>query len=555
MDFLDNRRFDLFAFAIIILIGLMYWLFYEPVLYSDDWWFNVEAPLTGQLDYGVSFHTNARLLVNLPRHIQYDIAGLNFHFQYAFLWVVDVSAIIVFYLLLRRVMPEFPVHSLTASILLFLYPADFTHTWLTMISIRISMVFLFLYGWALYEYILRSKIWLIVAANLLLLLTYMLYDGSFGIATAWCVLMGGLIYYKTRNIKRVAVALSPLVIGVMLIVWRVVISPAVVDNVTNSARLSLQPGTLFRRLTRGYQILIWAWTAPIREWLEIGSNWVVLGGLLGVEALLITVASVLNRGKNTSTAERDADRRRFLRLLVGGGVLCTAGFVPVIAAYTPVLTSLDSRFNLFALPGAAVMLVAGLGLIAAFTVKERRAYKYVVLAGALPLVVIGILVQVQNKRAIQQAWYEQTSILTGLYDVVPDIEDHSGVIVVVDNYANITGNPVSLWKRTPFYADWDVSSALRVAYANETLSGGQLLLDRADEYVVDGEGIRSMPWAWRDPLPDEILVLAYYDQASGTVTILDRAQAEAMLDTSLPDYDPTARIGEHLPEGTTYRIR
>jgi hypothetical protein len=349
--------------------------------------------------------------------------------------------------------------------------------------------------------------------------------------------------------------LSPLVIGAMLIVWRVVISPAVVDVATNSTRLSLQPGTLFSRLTQGYQMLVLAWTAPITEWLKIGSNWVVLGGLLGVETLPIAIVSMLNRGKDTSTTECNVDRRFFLKLLVGGGVLCTAGFVPIITAYTPVLTTLDSRFNLFALPGAAVMLVAGLGLITAFTVKERRAYNYVVLAGALPLVVIGILVQVQNKRAIQQAWHEQVSILTSLYDVVPDIEDHSGVIVIVDDYANITGSSVSLWKRTPFYASWDVSSALRVAYANETLSGGQLLLDRADEYVVDGEGIRTMPWVWQDPLPDETLVLVYYDQTRKVVATLDRAQAEAMLDTVLPDYDPTARIGEQLPEGNTYRLR
>ncbi len=158
--------------------------------------------------------------------------------------------------------------------------------------------------------------------------------------------------------------------------------------------------------------------------------------------------------------------------------------------------------------------------------------------------ITGSLVQVQNKRAIQQAWYEQTAILNSLHEVVPDLEDHSGVIIVIDNYEDISGSPVSLWERTPFYADWDVSSALRVTYANETLSGGQLLLEQANKYVVDGDGIRSMPWAWRDPIPDETLVVVYYDQASGTVTILDRAQVEALLNTTLPDYNPDSRIRE-----------
>ncbi|MBN1991845.1 MAG: hypothetical protein JW953_04025 [Anaerolineae bacterium] len=537
-----------FAIGLMVIGAASYWLFYAPILYGDDW-----SHIIGRW-YGDSLKwfdwTERRPLLEAPILMLHAVFGLNLHAFYVVLWGLNVLAAIQLYFLMLRFMPDNAPLAFSVAALFLVYPADFTHMWLTMVGIRLVVVLTLLYAYLLVIYVdtgCRVALWI---AIICLLLSFGIYEAQFGVAMAWGVLLFFLIKKTSSWRDRLGLWL-PLILGLIFMFWRTIgyLLIGVNDNYLN--RFQLTPLVLMERLILGYRVMVWAWLEPLvyafylNKWQAIIAFFlaVIICGFIGdVISRLCKLQRVTLKQK-----EHLALIRRFMWVMLTGGLFIAIGYIPVIAVDSPNLSPLGSRANIFAQFGAAVTIVALLATLILFRARRSSQLNFVVLTGMAPLFFWGVAAQARVQYDNRIAWEEQKQIWHELFSLAPDLKDKTVIYFILSGDTNEKPSFNPNGKRLPLDASWVATSALNVLYGKHDLRGevfDQKLLFTADGFIRKKlflkEGARNL-WAETVTPYNQIIFMAY-DGTPKRLRIIEDLRAEGLVDFPVPDYNPYKHI-------------
>ncbi len=533
---------------------LAYGVRHTPVLYSDDWAFIVGQYVHDDLKW-LDWY-DRRPLIEMPLLIVTGLFGLNTGALYLVLIALQVIAAWQLYALLRRCNAGPHSFALLVSLLFLVFPADYTRTWLTMIPNWVAMNLLLVYAHLLLSYAAQGRIWLLIAANLVLLVSLGIYEAQLGLALAWALLLP-LLRRGAPRARRLAL-LTPLVVGLIFTVWRTVGVPAVGGTDPYLQHLRFTPLMLSFRAVYGLAILIWSWAVALREALQVDSKLLLIGLVVVVVVMFALIGFIFARvsqvaGRPLAKDQRIGMMRKAFVLMALGGTLAIAGFMPVTSIYLPNLSGVGSRVNLFAIPGASLSIGALLWLIALLLGRKEEQINLVMMFSALPLLLIGVWTQAWVRQDATLAWQEQKMIWAGLTKIVPNLVDDTAVYIVLPDEP---GQPAARnWRRTALTRPWDVSSGLQVLYDNESLQGNRFLFSsrgglRGPRLLP--EGVTAYP-AQEDPVPYAATLFVIYDGATHAVRIVEDLEAELSLPWTPTGYAPQSRITEPPASGFPHR--
>ncbi len=545
LDIMKHRYFDLLVAALMfaIVMGVSYGGFYAPVIFSDDWSHIVGGLLDNR--WPVIDWTTSRPLVHLPILLIYSLFGLNIHAFYWILFLSQWGAAVGTYSLLKKIIPN---HSLVFLVVLlsFVYPADYTHTWLNMVHVRFGFVMLLLYAWLIFLYRDKNSRVALIISLLVLLVSLGIYEGHLGLALGWAVLLF-LISKKLPWSRRIAL-LSPFVIVGFFSIWRIygIARIGVYDSYIEQIHFS--PGLFLERLWIGCKVLVWCWIVPFQQAFGGGPDF-VLGYLryyllIAVTIILGWLIAILT-GKKFSHSplllkdEKIREYRMAVALFVTGVLFTSLGYIPIIMLFPPNLSSLDSRVNVFALLGASLSIVALLYIFAVFLARYREQVCLLLAVSVIPLLTIGVMVQLWVQYDIKTAWSEQKLIWSELFDIAPTLTDYTHIIVVLPGYQE--SKDYVTWKRTPLWAEWDVTAAIKVLYGNKTLSADVFFPDLYCMMEFRPEGIASL-WWYGHVIPYERTIIVTFDGEPRRLRLVEDLQTDLGLTWPTVDYKPHSRI-------------
>jgi len=227
-------------------------------------------------------------------------------------------------------------------------------------------------------------------------------------------------------------------------------------------------------------------------------------------------------------------------LFVVGVILVVAGYVPIGLLYEPSLNSLASRVNLFALLGASLIIVSLLYGCALLVARTRQQVMRLVLAGAIPLMIVGIATQVMVQYDIRVAWVEQKHIWAELFTLIPNLAADTTVCFVLDGNQDRVG--FANWQRTPLSSNWEVTGGLQVLYGNDSLRGEVLFSDVNvyGETILAEDGVVDF-WTGR-VAPYDSVVFVFYEEHAKRLSLLDDLSSVLPVNQTAPMYAPRARI-------------
>lgn len=545
------------ALAILAAAALVAWLAYgvryAPVLFSDDWAFIVDQYIYGTLQW--LDWSNRRPLLDAPIIMATGLFGLNTRALYWVLVGLVVLAALQLYGLLRRTDAGSRSFSLLAALIFLVFPADYTRTWLTMIGIWSAMNLLLFYAHLLLSYANKGAIWLLVTACLVLLVSLGIYEAQLGLASAWALAL--LLIRRDIPLARKIALLTPIAVGLLFLAWRILGAPAtgVVDPYI--AHIQFNPQGIVLRIVFGLGLLVWSWAVVVREALQLDNKLALVGLVVLACGLFALIGFVLARMSLPDAPPDSRHRwqlqmRKALVLLLAGGALTVAGFLPIVSIYLPSLSGVGTRFSLFALPGASLAVAALLWMIGILLGRSERRAEMIMLSSALPLLLIGIWTQVWVRHDAAKNWETQKLIWSGLASAAPNFTDGTAVYFILPRYSEQP--TMHNWHRTPMDAPWEVTSALRVLYDNSSLRGDRMFLDNKPRYrspqLVD-DGIVEY-WT-QEKIPYESAVFVAYDDQSHAVRVVDDLQTELSLPWSPSGYAPRARITTPPANGYQHR--
>jgi hypothetical protein len=169
-----------------------------------------------------------------------------------------------------------------------------------------------------------------------------------------------------------------------------------------------------------------------------------------------------------------------------------------------------------------------------------------VLAGVLPLVLLGMMVQMQVQYDDRIAWQEQKQIWQELFVLAPDFKDGTGIIFILsDNEQspslNVNGIRPALGPKS------QVKTALNMLYGRRDLDGDVFIreiLFMNHEFIRKElfleEGVRS--YTGTQPIPYDQTIFMAYDGNPRQLRVIEDLSAENLVDFPVPNYAPYDRI-------------
>lgn len=517
---------------LMVIAVVSYGSFYTPAIFGDDWSSTIEYLTRGGQSW-IAWRYR-RPFAFAVRIWLFSLFGMNIDAFYVVLGALHLVAAAQLYFLLLRFVPRSSNFPLVVAAIFVVHPATYTNMNLTMVSIKMVLCLVLLYAWLLLVYAEKGHLLVLGCALLSLLVAYGFYDAQLGVACVWPLML--MVVFRHKSLKRRLSLLAALVLSGIFSLWRTVGQPAIEVNDPYLSQLVLAPRLLLHRLLLGYKVSLgWAWTTPIEylfPWLP-GPKYVflLLGGMaLALWWLLRRFA--YPQGHHAPDPEKSIAQpleqrwstiRSFALLSLSGLILAGAGYVPVIAAVLPNLSSFASRVNLFASPGSAIFLVSTLMIGALLFARNQQQVKVLFLASAMPFLLLSIATQSLVQYHTRIAWHEQKSIWQQLFSIAPDFEDETKVVLIVPDYQGRVG--YRNWQRTPLGAPWEVSSAIRVLYDNPTLSATLVFPDIAKyhEAILTPQGVYQASLTPEGVYEPSLASRRVYEPGVGTLTTYKRS--------------------------------
>lgn len=556
--------------------GLCFLPGYAPVLYSDDWAVFGQLYIFGGLP--MIDWNNRRPLVYSGFKLLLDLFGLNLKALYfADIFVIFLCAVLVFFLA-RRLFPRHKFLALPAALLFLVYPVDLTRMWLiqnyTWI-IYLGTLFALL---LLFDFAVEGRGWKLAAALPLIALPLGAYEAQLGIVMAWC----GLLAAFTRKIPfpRRLLLLLPLGIGGIFAVWRGFIQPAVFN--IHDPYMEFQVNLSFfllllYRFIAAIPVFVNCWVQPFSNLLGISMRRMLFfwGAAVAFSAWLALwvskehISSAAKDGQEPaahenppsqaalpdfqtnrlSWHEKNQEACHLLAPFATGVVMLLAGYFPAVIAFTPSLTGVASRANMFAIFGGTLALASVIALIAILVTANRSQMRIVVLSVLIPLLLVGVTQQIWNQNEARLAWMEQKHFWRALMQALPNLKDGTTLIVVKPH--KILDRP---FQRLPITMEWEVTAGLQVLYNNPSLRGmlytpGQIQVP--GDARLNPDGVQSFYSNSR--IPYDQVVFVYYLPGAKEVRAIDRINSEIPVEFQVQGYGPQRLILPDPPQSTPYR--
>lgn len=546
---------------------------YAPILYYDDWLTFGQQYLFGGLE--LIDLTNRRPLLDTVAKILLGVFGLDVKaLYYAHIFVIFLCAVMVFFLA-RRLFSGHRFLALPAALLFLVYPVDLTRMWLSMNYIWITYLMTLVVLYLMLDYAEKGGLWKPALALPLIIFPLGAYESSFGLVIAWSVLLA----FFTRGIssRRRTMLLYPIGIGVLFVIWRFVIQPAIFHVHDPYIAMGFETdqsliAKFLDRLSPIVPVFVNAWILPFSSLLGVSPRrmMVLVGAAIAAVGLLVLWVTrehgaFIRTGKTApsdsanetslyhpvnqlSRAEMQKESLQLLKPFSIGIVMFVAGFFPYILIVKPALDWFSSRANMFAIFGAALAASAGIALIGMWITRNRLQMRLIVLSAMVPFILMGITQQIWNQNEARLAWAEQKHFWRALFQAVPNLKDGTTLVVAMPY-----DNPKQPYGRLPYIAEWELTAGLKVLYNNPTLKAIPYTPNHSEGIGyghLEPEGVFSYTTG---VTPYDQVVLVYYIQGSYEVKIVEQLNAEFPLDFAVEGYAPEKHLLPNPPPSTPYR--
>ena len=512
-----------YGIAALVVLGLRTYgsTVFLPIVVADDWYWIHDA-LNDRLT--CPDWRNVRPLSECWRLVLYRVFGVDLVMFRAAALLASMLGAVLLYLLLGQLWLTSGLVALSVAALFLVHPADLSRAWMSMGS-NWAAYDLFLAGSVLLTAFWRGRGWWAWAVAMgLVVLSLGIYEAHIGLALAYSVAL--FLASGTQTLAHRLALLAPALLVILFVLWRGLASslPGVSENY-GMAEASLSPLLLLERMVLGYRTTIqWAWTLPLLRvfpWLtSLGGDpgvtaTVAVAGLAGF-LLLVGVAAArlgLLRHLGDSPVTRGLLARRWLPMLGTGLLAVGAAYFPVIVRFSPHMGFIHSRLNSLASIGAAMTVVAALGLTAVFlggrSGRAEPAYVFMVAC----LVFASVAVQFVAQRDAVLSWREQKRVWQQLLALAPDLAPNTTVLLLVPQYPDRLA-----W---PFEAAVDhIGDTLWVLYGHGDLEGYYVYGGLEALGLVE-RGIRVDLYGQDAWIPDDLVIpygsalLLRYDRDTG----------------------------------------
>lgn len=437
----------------------------SPPLHSDDWTLVADVITRGSKFFDLS---NRRPLLNLPYFLFYYPFGLRIAYWYVVHFLV-VSAIgVLLKFLLDNAFPTFRKYTLPITILALVYPLDFTKPWLIHIHAHFVFVLALLSIYLLFSYIKTGKLLPIILANLLFIISLLIYEAGFGLVMMASVV---LLLASIKSDRKWSIGLiSVLLTGVLFVFWRIIVQPRIFpveDNYLN--QLTFSPITFITRFGKTTFLAIYSWIGPLI--LKFGQAKYFIFLIIVLVCVLFFVFLVVRFLRKVKSTNGTDNKTQSLQPLFGmfiiGILFWASGYIPTILYSSPGIVGDDTRFSLFSTPGAALTLAAALLIISQITSIHTKKANIVLIF----FITMALLLQIRSNNQRISAWNTQKEFWNSVLRELPNLKDETNLFAIVDS--SVTRQ----YDFSPFWGNWEVRSALRILYNNFTLNAAYLFID------------------------------------------------------------------------------
>jgi hypothetical protein len=571
---LQKLPVDLLSSLAILLVGLAAFVPELRLrLVQDDWTLVVANSVFGRSPAFDWFRD--RPLDGLVFNLLYRLFGLE-------LWIYSLINLLLFlgcaflvYKILERGFPAYRPAALLTALLVIVYPANFTATWLTMINNHVSWLLCLLAVWLLLVYSEEGSIGRLALSHLLFFLPLWIYEGPLGFAASCILLVSlrwalkqGRLGWKLLRRRTLWALLSPAVWLLVFALMKLVVRPlSGVRGSYTSGFAEVKPAFVWEKLLQ-VVVLLRAWLEPL---VELAKGWglvpgrplllvglaLLVGLCMGLGALWLRWRKGRSSRKTLSDPANDFSSGCFaptpantpfdspppfgwrgLALLLLLGMLgIVLAYFPAIFVRAPNLGDISTRSNLFSIPFAAGMLVALVAFAARRLSDSKKTWQILLALGVLPLLALGIYTQNLLQSRWNDAWEKQKDLLGQLFELAPGFEPGTTVVVALKGYQEM-----GPYDHPPLYSAWEIVDALRVLYEDPTLNGGVYFPEAEifSEVALTRTGLLN--FQPRNKVPYSQAVFFLYNENTGRLELVQDLKEVLSIPYQDPQYDPQRRI-------------
>jgi hypothetical protein len=471
---------------------------------------------------------------------------LHFEYYYFFNFLTLFSAALLVYIIVKRVFPGQPWIASLVALTYMIYPVDYTRTWFIMIYIRFWWLVSLGVIWLLLKYVSSGKTWVYLLAMSGIAFPLGAYEGQLGILLLTSILIAIFSIHKPVK-RRVVIPVGVFGIGFGFLFWRTYLQEKFYEiNDAYVQTLQFNPAILVERFVHGLYIFFIGWLEPIQDQLR-AMNFNFVPWLLLYIVICFAIILWISSREFQIADQKISIVKTYLVIFMAGLAFWFAGYIPIIALYSPMLRGMGSRVNLFAIPGAALMLVSGLAMIATFITNSILIQRFTLFAMILPFVIASVFVQLQINRENQIAWETQKKIWNDLFATVPNIQDQKSVVIIIPGYEQLRP-----FQSYPFLSSWEIEAGAQVLYNNPKIGGNYYYKDvQPTELLFTKNGFRPIPTD--KIIPYKRLIFVYYEPKSGAVNLVKNLEDALSLPFSVNYYHPLENIISAKPSTAKFR--
>jgi len=373
----------------------------------------------------------------------HSLWGLNVvGYRWTSLFLVVLAALAL-YLALERFLPGRRLFNLIVAALFLVYPSGYPHLFFERGTYQLGLVLMFLGYAAMGCWLTEGARYSRAALPLAVLstvLSLVLYEAHIGLAALLTVLC--LLLTRGQPVSRRLAGCLPAITAIVFALgrWRSQLAVGSAFGYTTN-NLTLSPHVLTTRLAIGYDCsIVRCWTANAQRLIPALCSTGGIIALLFVAGGVVTLlAIVLGRrdrclGRQDPREQIPVSLRECVSLGVFSLVAIAAGYVPMIAGFTPSLSHMASRINIIPSAGAALLITLGLAALVRLLRLRAIGTTSAFVALALPIITLGCLFQIISQDLAEQGWEEQKLIYSRMLELAPDLAPDTNVLLLLPAY-------------------------------------------------------------------------------------------------------------------------
>jgi hypothetical protein len=490
----------------------------EPIIFNDDWCQLILPMNTETLDF---FILDSRRPMHLSLGWVFNsllsLPNTVYAMQIAHLVILAAAGLLV-YFLLKKIFPGANRIALFGALLWMIFPNDYTHLYLSILGIRAALL-LTLGGMYLFvKYWESDRLGFVVAASILHLISYFMYEAQLGFILVWPWAWFLLNRRQTWARKISGILIYNASTGIFLF-WRLVVHPNFYqDSKLNYLEFDLPE--VLRSYIFGLKTILGGFQLPYQD-----PGWITSENIfiLAASAALIGIATLLARSGGFEREEphrASAHPQNNMRTLGAGAVLLAAGYFPIILNYPPNIWGHLSRVNITPNLGAVLIIVSVLKLLLESILEDRNRRDNLVALVLAVLALFAGVVQVQVQESFADSWVSAKIFYQELFEAVPQVRAGTHMVIY------LSGDEEALTNHRPiFSSSWEPVCAVRVLYNQPDLQATAVYQDSQP----DPSGLTAIGFGMAQDASSEILdfgpVLGVeYDLPGRSLTILDNIE-------------------------------